>query len=761
SAGSVSSRPRLHWRLVRDALPWAVLLVSLLATLLLWKGAQEEEQSKRKAAFDARVHEVLRDIGQRMKAYEEVLRGTQGLFAVFGNEVTRRQFHTYVGKLQLEGNYPGIQGLGYALILSPERKSSYALAVNRENRKEGLPGFRIHPEGVRPLYTSVIYLEPLAGRNLLAYGYDMYSDQVAPRAGDSGTGVRHAAMVRARDTGEIALSGSVRLLMELDDDVRKQSGVLMYLPVYRHGASTDTVAQRRAAIIGWVYAPFRMDNLMDGLLSGQTRDLAFEIFDGESMADGVRLYDSEHGANPAAEARYRNVTTVHIAGRTWTVATHSLPGFETPRDQARQDYIALGGIGVSLLLMIVARLLTRGHERVLVAAREMNRELIRSEAKLNAMLDNLPFLTWLKDSEGRFAAVNQTFFKTTGRSQLQEVLGKTDLDIWPRELAEKYRADDAEVIATGRQKSCLEQCILLEGRLGWVETFKAPIFDKNGTLIGTTGVAQDITERIRSQQTIERVSLLYKMLSEINSANIHIRERKALFEAACRIIMASGLFRMVWVGLIDPESGLVVPVAQDGHVDGYLDLVRINVHREDPQGPTVEAIRSGAYVACEDIATDPRMTPWREEAMRRGYHSSIIFPLKQAGQVIGAFTLYFMHRDMVARDVIDLLGSLMDDIAFTLDFIAESQQRERAQQELQDLSMFLQAARENERAHIARELHDELGQSMTALRFDLKWLGEAVNAEDRAVHRKLRAMNDLVGHTVDSIRRISEDLRPG
>jgi signal transduction histidine kinase len=104
---------------------------------------------------------------------------------------------------------------------------------------------------------------------------------------------------------------------------------------------------------------------------------------------------------------------------------------------------------------------------------------------------------------------------------------------------------------------------------------------------------------------------------------------------------------------------------------------------------------------------------------------------------------------------------MMEDMSFSLSFMAECRARENVQHELNNLTVHLQTALENDRTRIARELHDELGQSMTALRFDLKWLYEHMDARESAVHKKLQSMNDLVGRTVDSIRRISEDLRPG
>ena len=85
----------------------------------------------------------------------------------------------------------------------------------------------------------------------------------------------------------------------------------------------------------------------------------------------------------------------------------------------------------------------------------------------------------------------------------------------------------------------------------------------------------------------------------------------------------------------------------------------------------------------------------------------------------------------------------------------------RSRRQLQELSIFLQTVREEERKRIARELHDELGQTMTALRFDLNWINGRLSGQDNLVSDKISAMNAMVNQTVDSIRRIAEDLRPG
>jgi len=116
-----------------------------------------------------------------------------------------------------------------------------------------------------------------------------------------------------------------------------------------------------------------------------------------------------------------------------------------------------------------------------------------------ALLDNQPHLAWLKDVQGRFLAVNKVFAEACGLGSLELLVGKTDLDVWPRELAEAYRADDAAVMAAGRQKAVEEPIAGVEGTR-WFETYKSPVFAPDGSIVGTTGVARDVTARKQAEQ---------------------------------------------------------------------------------------------------------------------------------------------------------------------------------------------------------------------------------------------------------------------
>jgi len=131
--------------------------------------------------------------------------------------------------------------------------------------------------------------------------------------------------------------------------------------------------------------------------------------------------------------------------------------------------------------------------------------LRQRESYLSAIIENQPGLVWLKDAESRFLAVNRAFVASCGRQGAEEVVGKTDLDIWPRELAEAYRADDARVMEAGRSV-VVEEPIADKGDTRWFETFKTPVADKQGEVIGTTGYARDITERRLAEERLRRVN---------------------------------------------------------------------------------------------------------------------------------------------------------------------------------------------------------------------------------------------------------------
>lgn len=116
------------------------------------------------------------------------------------------------------------------------------------------------------------------------------------------------------------------------------------------------------------------------------------------------------------------------------------------------------------------------------------------DAYLTATLDNLPFLFWLKDTESRFLAVNKVFADACGRATTEEIVGLTDFDVWPQDLAERYIKDDVEVMSSRREKT-VEERVAGGSEAGWIETYKKPVIAPDGAILGTVGVARDVSER--------------------------------------------------------------------------------------------------------------------------------------------------------------------------------------------------------------------------------------------------------------------------
>jgi signal transduction histidine kinase len=342
---AIESSPTL-WGILRYryasfgiAFAWSLLTLCLLVTVVLWKYSDNESINRARQSFEFRTSEICSALNDRVVAYELALRGGVALLSSVDN-ISRSQWHCYVGALNLQQDYPGIQGMGYSPVVTSANKEQHIETL----RGEGFPEYVIRPPGERPVYTPVIYLEPADARNRLAIGYDTYSDPV-----------RREAIERARDTGKPSITAKIKLVQENTKDV--QVGFIMFLPLYAPGSPVYTVEEKRLAVTGYVNAPFRMNDFMRGFIGKDIHDLKLELFDDVNMTDNALMYkneDLEPAPSSGQQPLFTSVRQMVIFGNNWTVRFQSLPAFESTIDQRVPHLILVSGLCVSLLLFLVA-----------------------------------------------------------------------------------------------------------------------------------------------------------------------------------------------------------------------------------------------------------------------------------------------------------------------------------------------------------------------------------------------------------------------
>jgi len=199
---------------------------------------------------------------------------------------------------------------------------------------------------------------------------------------------------------------------------------------------------------------------------------------------------------------------------------------------------------------------------------------------------------------------------------------------------------------------------------------------------------QEIVERTRAEQKLSKTNRLLAVISQINQIVIRTREQNKLFAEACRIAVEYGKFRMAWIGLIDGQDKMIKPVFWNGFEEGYLTKIKKISADDIPEGrsPTSRAIRAGKYFYCNDIANDPIMAPWREEALQRGYRSSIALPIILQNRVIGAFTIYDADPFFFNEKEINLLNEVAGDINYALKTMEIEKKQRQVEDEIKRLN---------------------------------------------------------------------------
>jgi PAS domain S-box-containing protein len=285
-----------------------------------------------------------------------------------------------------------------------------------------------------------------------------------------------------------------------------------------------------------------------------------------------------------------------------------------------------------------------------------------TEERYRALVELSPDAVVVYQDE-RIVYANPAALRLFGADAPDGLLGRNIFDfIHPEERQDvRSRAKRAE---HGIRMSAKEARIVrLDGSVLTVEA--------NGGLVEWEGAAavqtimRDISELKKSEEKLCKLNQTLAALSKSNQALMRAENEPQYLRDVCRIIVEDCGHAMVWIGYAEnDEARTVRPVASAGFEEGYLETLQITwADTERGRGPTGTAIRTGTPSLCRNMLTDPKFEPWRTEALKRGYASSVVLPMLSSGKAIGAVSIYSREPDGFDTDEIELLEELADDLA--------------------------------------------------------------------------------------------------
>lgn len=618
--------------------PVLVLLASALLTCLVTLYISRLTAAKDYERLQNATQAIRDDIHARIETYLALLRGAGAL--VSDNPTLRPEsFHSYVRQLGVDQNYSGIQGIGFSRRIRPDELQEVTQAIGKF-----LPDFRVWPETPRDEYHSIVFLEPLTDRNLAAMGFDMFTEEV-----------RRAAMERAWETGRFAATARVTLVQEIHGEV--QPGFIIYLPVYQ-GGGVPPEHERREKLIGFVYAPFRVGDLLKGIFGTQTRPRSeFEIYDGEIAPEHLLhrsdRFEEARAAHPGEEIQ----EALEVAGRLWLFRSVPNEEFDYASGREFASFVFLGGIVISLGFASISWLQARARRSAEVLATQLarSREALRlSEARARQIIESSVVGIIVADFHGRVYDANDAFLGTFGYSREEVSQGRLN---WREITPPEFRAADdsamADMLASGRHAPYQKEYFSRDGRRIPVLVATAYL----GNRLGAT-IVLDLSD-VRRREEIERRYTQQMMLRAKVSVGLtkSAGDLTQLLQPCVEAIVEhlDAALARIWV--LNPETDVLELKASAGihtHLDGAHGRI------------TVGDLKIGAIAERREpylsntLQDDPNISDpeWVKE---QGLVAFAGCPLVVDGRLIGVLALFSRH--VLAQDTTEVLGGVADILA--------------------------------------------------------------------------------------------------
>lgn len=293
--------------------------------------------------------------------------------------------------------------------------------------------------------------------------------------------------------------------------------------------------------------------------------------------------------------------------------------------------------------------------------KNIHEKILEHQKEFEQVFENTPNLFFKCTRDGRI-----TKFLAGRKSNLyvapEIFLGKTISSVLPEHVA-NILTEGLETAFQTKQTVNVEYPLELKDSLHYYQASLTPIDSEKAFAI-----IYDITERKNNELEKEKLLRFYNFSRKINELLIHEKTKESLFQNVCQIAIEYGNFIFAWVGI--NQENQIVPYFSYGKEEGYLNFLKLISlqNPEDQIGPTATSFFKKEIIYCNDIETDPRMTKWREEALKRGYLSSVAVPF-YSEKISGTLNLYSNKKNIFKSQELEVLHELQNSLNFTLNRI--------------------------------------------------------------------------------------------
>jgi PAS domain S-box-containing protein len=473
--------------------------IGLLVTGALAVLRSSANQRYARTQFEQESERLVAAVSQRVRLYEYGLRGARGAVVASGDALTRRRFEAYARSRDIDKEFPGARGFGFIRRVQPSELESFL----QQARADDAPGFELRVLSAREGEHYIIqYVEPVE-RNTQAVGLDVASEPL-----------RRAAAETSAESGEAALSGPITLVQA---EHQPRSSFLFLLAIYRSEAAHDTYEQRRAAVIGWAYAPLVTEEILQDLKVAE-RGLRLTLYD---ISDNVRpqsFYNSGDTHVPPTQDLWTRLDRP-MFGRTWRLEVSALPSFVSNLHMFASGHVFALGFVLSLLLGALAYVFVQERERAV--------QLTQQRTELAALIENASDAIVSVAADGSIVSWNDAAKQLFGYSE-QEALGQpVEACCQLGETGSSYAEllTDVAELENVAPPPFDASCRRRDGSWIDVSIAIAPVLSRAGAQRGMALTYRDTQERSARERGLRQLS---------SSLEREVQERTASLEAARR-----------------------------------------------------------------------------------------------------------------------------------------------------------------------------------------------------------------------------------